>query len=153
VAPFSVLICLYVLSCVCVVQSKKPQKPRATADRIRQRARQARVSKVRFISCPLFCVSLRGCPFAAHIYTRRRARFAIRRNTYFRRVRQGKAPRQGRKQGPANQSPATQGKEGSEEREETANPSKQRGRKRKGNPGNLGSTSAGFRHVGNRGMG
>ena len=55
--------CLFGL---CVVQSKYPQAPRATAEkmatRARLRAKQAIVSSVRFILCPLFVCFAPGFP-------------------------------------------------------------------------------------------
>jgi len=121
-----------------VVYPQNPQKPKATAEKIRHRTRQANSSRMRFIFCPLFCVLLRGFPFAAHIYTRRRAAFTIRRNTYFagsaRQPNPGTPSREGSKV-PANQGPANQGKRKGRIREGKAQPFKAKGREAQGEDG------------------
>ena len=121
-----------------VVYPQNPQKPKATAEKIRHRTRQANSSRMRFIFCPLFCVLLRGFPFAAHIYTRRRAAFTIRRNTYFagsaRQPNPGTPSREGSKV-PANQGPANQGKRKGRIREGKAQPFKAKGREAQGKDG------------------
>lgn len=133
-----VVFCAHYVLCpfvcvVCVGQSKKPQKPRAVTVNRAQMARKAKASKARFTGvCLCLFVSLRGFPFAAHIYSRRRARFAIRRNTYFHRV--PAIPNPGT---PRPKVPANLGKRKGRTREGEAQPFKAKGKARereKGKP-------------------
>ncbi len=125
------LFCMSFFLCgLGVVYPQNPQKPKATAEKIRHRTRQANSSRMRFIFCPLFCVLLRGFPFAAHIYTRRRAAFTIRRNTYFAGSARQPNPGTPRPKAPAIQSPANQGKEVGKRERGKAQPFKAKGKAR-----------------------